>query len=39
MKEPFNPFIINTYQGKEYFCNREFELKTLISHIENDRNV
>ena len=39
MKEPFNPFVINTYQGKEYFCDRENDLKTLISHIENDRNV
>jgi hypothetical protein len=28
MKEPFNPFVINNYQGKEYFCDRE-----------NDRNV
>ncbi|WP_100627498.1 AAA family ATPase [Algoriphagus formosus] len=39
MKEPFNPFVINTYQGKEYFCDRENDLKKLISHIENDRNV
>ncbi|UZD24089.1 ATP-binding protein [Algoriphagus halophytocola] len=39
MKEPFNPFVINTYQGKDYFCDRENDLKTLISHIENDRNV
>lgn len=39
MKEPFNPFVINTYQGKEYFCDRENDLKMLISHIENDRNI
>lgn len=39
MKEPFNPFVINTYQGKHYFCDRENDLKILISHIENDRNV
>lgn len=39
MKEPFNPFVINTYQGKDYFCDRENDLKMLISHIENDRNV
>ncbi|WP_192085310.1 ATP-binding protein [Algoriphagus sp. Y33] len=39
MKEPFNPFVINTYQGKDYFFDRENDLKMLISHIENDRNV
>ncbi|MDR7131027.1 hypothetical protein J2X69_003386 [Algoriphagus sp. 4150] len=39
MKAPFNPFIINTYQGKDYFCDRENDLKTLVSHIKNDRNV
>ncbi|MDF2158361.1 ATP-binding protein [Algoriphagus sp. CAU 1675] len=39
MKKPFNPFVINTYQGKAYFCDRENDLKMLISHIENDRNV
>lgn len=39
MKEPFNPFVINTYQGKDYFCDRENDLNMLISHIENDRNV
>ncbi|MFC5625100.1 AAA family ATPase [Algoriphagus winogradskyi] len=39
MKEPFNPFVINTYQGKDYFCDREIDLDMLISHIENDRNV
>lgn len=39
MKEPFNPFIINTYQGKDYFCDREDDLKMLYAHIRNDRNV
>ncbi|PZX59298.1 hypothetical protein LV84_01328 [Algoriphagus ratkowskyi] len=39
MKDPFNPFVINTYQGKDYFCDRENDLNMLISHIENDRNV
>lgn len=39
MKDPFNPFVINTYQGKDYFCDRENDLSMLISHIENDRNV
>ncbi len=39
MKESFNPFVINTFQGKDYFCDRENDLKILISHVENDRNV
>jgi uncharacterized protein len=39
MKQPFNPFVINSYQGKAYFCDREKELETLLSHVKNDRNV
>lgn len=39
MKTPLNPFIINSYQGKPYFCDREKELKTLENHIRNDRNI
>lgn len=39
MKPPFNPFVINAYQGKSFFCDREKELETLIQHIKNDRNI
>ncbi|MFN3997609.1 AAA family ATPase [Algoriphagus sp.] len=39
MKAPFNPFVINSYQGKAYFCDREEELKDLFDHIKNDRNI
>ncbi|WPR73707.1 hypothetical protein [Algoriphagus sp. NG3] len=39
MKPPFNPFVINIYQGKDYFYDRENDLKTLVSHIKNERNV
>lgn len=39
MKKPENPFSINAYHGKDYFCNRENDLRTLHDHIENDRNV
>ncbi|MBA3901920.1 MAG: ATP-binding protein, partial [Bacteroidetes bacterium] len=39
MKPPNNPFVINAYQGKEYFCDREHDLKKLFHHVENDRNV
>jgi len=34
-----NPFIIGHYESPEYFCDREEEVKTLIKHIENGRNV
>lgn len=34
-----NPFIIGHYEAPEYFCDREEEVKTLIKHIENGRNV
>lgn len=39
MKPPFNPFVVNSYQGKAYFCDREEELKKLLSHLNNDRNI
>ncbi len=39
MKAPFNPFVINSYQGKDYFCDREKELEKLLNHLKNDRNV
>ena len=34
-----NPFIINTYQGKEYFCDREHNLESLINNINNELNT
>jgi len=34
-----NPFKIQGFQGREYFCDRETELQDLISHLLNDRNV
>lgn len=34
-----NPFIINTYQGKEYFCDREHNLESLINNIQSELNT
>ena len=34
-----NPFIINNYQGKEYFCDREHNVESLISNIQNELNT
>ncbi|NCP84855.1 MAG: ATP-binding protein [Bacteroidetes bacterium] len=39
MKDPENPFIINTYHSPEYFCNRTNETERLISAIKNGRNI
>lgn len=39
MKSPENPFVLNTYHGKKYFCDREKDLEILQSHIGNERNV
>jgi uncharacterized protein len=39
MKSLENPFILTSFHGKKYFCDRDNELKTLVSHVENDRNV
>ncbi len=39
MKQPNNPFVLNGYQGKKYFCDRETDLQVLLNHVENDRNV
>jgi uncharacterized protein len=39
MKKPFNPFLISGYQGAAYFCNRKKETQSLVSAIENGRNV
>ncbi len=34
-----NPFIMNTYQGKEYFCDREHNIESLINNIKNELNT
>jgi uncharacterized protein len=34
-----NPFIIREYKGKEFFCDRENETKTIINAIENGRDT
>ncbi|WP_041779250.1 hypothetical protein [Belliella baltica] len=39
MKKPDNPFVLNTYHGKAYFCDREDDLLVLQEHIKNGRNV
>ncbi|MFD2199980.1 AAA family ATPase [Shivajiella indica] len=39
MKSPENPFVLTNHIGKKYFCNRENELKSLLSHVENNRNL
>jgi len=38
MKHSKNPFVIQGYQGKPYFCNRKKELKLIKAHVLNDRN-
>jgi len=34
-----NPFIINNYQGKEYFCDREHNIESLVRNIQNEINT
>ena len=34
-----NPFLLQGYTSPKYFCDREKETKSLISAIENGRNV
>ena len=34
-----NPFIYQGYESPVYFCDRETETKTLLSHLKNGRNV
>jgi uncharacterized protein len=38
-KRPFNPFTLNTYRGKKWFCDRENDLILLQNHLKNDRNI
>lgn len=39
MKTIRNPFIIGSYAGPDYFCDRKDECATLYKHITNNRNV
>jgi len=39
MKKIVNPFIIKGYVSKEYFCNREEELKILLRNMQNGSNT
>lgn len=34
-----NPFVYQGYESPEYFCDRETETRTLLSHLKNGRNV
>ena len=38
-KKLVNPFIYQGYESPEYFCDREAETATLLSHLKNGRNV
>lgn len=38
-KKLANPFIYQGYESPEYFCDREAETATLLSHLKNGRNV
>lgn len=39
MKKVKNPFVVGTYAGPEYFCDREAETMLLRKHMDNGRNV
>ena len=34
-----NPFILQGYRGPDLFCDRKQELRELIGHVENGRNM
>lgn len=34
-----NPFILEPYRSKEFFCDRETETKDIIQHLTNGRNI
>jgi len=34
-----NPFVVYGYKGPRYFCDREKETATVISALDNERNV
>lgn len=37
--KPSNPFLVRGYAGPEFFCDRAAETASLVSSIENDRDV
>ena len=37
--KPTNPFLVRGYAGPDYFCDREKETATIVSSLENDRDV
>ena len=37
--KPLNPFLLTTYGGPEYFCDRRYELERLTSNILNGVNT
>lgn len=39
MEKNINPFELFSYQGPEYFCDREAELKELLDAFDNRRNI
>ena len=39
MKKLKNPFLLTGFLSKEYFCDRESEIKELKDHFINERNV
>lgn len=36
-KKLANPFVYQGYESPAYFCDREAETKTLLSHLKNSR--
>ena len=38
-KQLDNPFVYQGYEGPEYFCDREEEVKNIISALDNGRNL
>ncbi len=38
-KKLANPFIYQGYESPTYFCDRQTETQTLLSHLRNGRNV
>jgi len=39
MKNELNPFLTENYVSKEYFCDREKEVKTIKQKLENGNNL
>lgn len=39
MRKLRNPFLLTGYHSKDYFCDRDQELKSLHEHVNNERNV